>query len=76
MDVVHDRAVVEITRGCTRGCRFCQAGIVYRPVRERSADTVVREVLRSLACTGYDEVVAHVAVVGGPLAASRRSCAA
>ena len=56
MDVVHDRAAIEITRGCTRGCRFCQAGIVYRPVRERSADSIVRDVVATLACTGYDEV--------------------
>lgn len=56
MDVVHDRATVEVLRGCTRGCRFCQAGMVYRPVRERSADGVVRDVLAALACTGYEEV--------------------
>ncbi len=56
MDVVHDRVAVEVLRGCTRGCRFCQAGMVYRPVRERSADTVVRDVLEGLRCTGYDEV--------------------
>lgn len=36
--VVHDRATIEIQRGCSRGCRFCQAGIVYRPVRERSLE--------------------------------------
>ncbi len=56
MEVVHDRAVVEITRGCTRGCRFCQAGVVYRPVRERPADAIVSDVMKALACTGYEEV--------------------
>ncbi len=56
MDVVHDRAVVEVLRGCTRGCRFCQAGMVYRPVRERTADDVVRDVMATLRCTGHDEV--------------------
>ncbi len=55
MDVVHDRLALEVLRGCTRGCRFCQAGMVYRPVRERSADTVVREVLDGLRCTGHNE---------------------
>ena len=56
MDVVHDRYGLEVLRGCTRGCRFCQAGMVYRPVRERSADSIVRDVIAGLACTGYDEV--------------------
>jgi radical SAM family uncharacterized protein len=56
MDVVHDRYGLEVLRGCTRGCRFCQAGMVYRPVRERSADSIVRDVVAGLACTGYDEV--------------------
>ena len=56
MDVVHDRFGLEVLRGCTRGCRFCQAGMVYRPVRERSADSIVRGVMAGLACTGYDEV--------------------
>ena len=56
MDVVHDRLGIEVLRGCTRGCRFCQAGMVYRPVRERSADSIVRGSLAGLACTGYDEV--------------------
>jgi len=53
---VHDRAMVEIFRGCTQGCRFCQAGMLYRPVRERELDTLdaaAREVLRR---SGYDEV--------------------
>lgn len=56
MDVVHDRFGIEVLRGCTRGCRFCQAGMVYRPVRERNADAIVRDVISGLACTGYDEV--------------------
>ncbi|MHB9003001.1 MAG: TIGR03960 family B12-binding radical SAM protein [Coriobacteriia bacterium] len=56
MDVVHDRVGVEVLRGCTRGCRFCQAGMVYRPVRERNADAIVRDVVEGLRCTGYDEV--------------------
>jgi radical SAM family uncharacterized protein len=56
MDVVHDRATIEVLRGCTRGCRFCQAGMIYRPVRERSADTIVRDALAQLACTGQEEL--------------------
>jgi radical SAM family uncharacterized protein len=56
MEVVHDRYAIEVLRGCSRGCRFCQAGMVYRPVRERSADTIVRDVIVGLQCTGYDEV--------------------
>ena len=55
-EAVHDRLNVEILRGCARGCRFCQAGMMYRPVRERSADNVVSSVLTGLAETGYDEV--------------------
>lgn len=55
-DLVHDRLNVEILRGCSRGCRFCQAGMTYRPVRERSADNIVDSVLTGLAVTGYDEV--------------------
>ncbi len=56
MDVVHDRATVEVLRGCSRGCRFCQAGMVYRPTRERSADHIVRDALAALECTGHEEV--------------------
>ena len=53
---IHDRATVEVARGCIRGCRFCQAGIIYRPYRERSTERV-RDLLReSLRCTGYDEL--------------------
>ncbi len=54
--IVHDRLSIEVLRGCARGCRFCQAGITYRPVRERSADQVVSAVIRGLETTGYDEV--------------------
>ena len=55
-ELVHDRLSVEVLRGCARGCRFCQAGITYRPVRERTADQVVAAVTSGLAETGYDEV--------------------
>lgn len=54
--IVFDRLAVEILRGCARGCRFCQAGMTYRPVRERPVDQVVSACARGLADTGYDEV--------------------
>ena len=77
-EVVHDRLNVEVFRGCTRGCRFCQAGMITRPVRERPADQVRTMVADGLRRTGYDEVAltslstadmsAIESVVGGILA--------
>ena len=55
-EVVHDRLNVEVFRGCTRGCRFCQAGMITRPVRERPADQVRTMVQEGLKRTGYDDV--------------------
>ena len=55
-EIVHDRVSVEIMRGCTVGCRFCQAGIIYRPVRERSPESIKAVLEKSLKRTGFDEV--------------------
>ncbi len=55
-EITHDRLSVEVMRGCTRGCRFCQAGMINRPVREKPAQQVVEEVLRGLQGTGMEEV--------------------
>lgn len=56
IETVHDRAVVETFRGCTRGCRFCQAGMIYRPVRERSRENILRIAAEQLKRTGHDEL--------------------
>lgn len=56
LDTIHNRAVIEIQRGCTRGCRFCHAGMVYRPGRERPVEEIVDAVDAIVANTGYDEI--------------------
>ena len=56
LETVHDRAGIEIQRGCTQGCRFCQAGMIYRPLRERTPEEVVAGARELLANTGYDEL--------------------
>ncbi|MGM0419551.1 MAG: TIGR03960 family B12-binding radical SAM protein [Bacillota bacterium] len=55
-DIVHERAVIEVARGCQRGCRFCAAGMTYRPTRERSVDKIIELADKTLAGTGYDEL--------------------
>lgn len=55
-DIVHDRVVLETARGCTNGCRFCQAGMIYRPVREKTTNTLIEQARKALKATGYDEV--------------------
>ncbi len=56
MDTVHDRAMVEIFRGCTAGCRFCQAGMIYRPVREKSVDVIQEAAMTLIRTTGFEEL--------------------
>ena len=55
-NVVHDRAYLELFRGCIRGCRFCQAGYLYRPVREKSAGTLCEQGIKIMRNTGYDDL--------------------
>ncbi len=56
LDIVHDRVTYEIQRGCTKGCRFCQAGMIYRPVRERDPEPIFEALRDLLVNTGYEEV--------------------
>ena len=56
MQTVHDRIILEIARGCTRGCRFCQAGMIWRPYRERNASLLMQMAEKLLAVTGHDEI--------------------
>lgn len=55
-EIVHDRVTLEIARGCNEGCRFCQAGVIYRPMRERNPVEIIDTLLQSLRATGYDGV--------------------
>lgn len=56
VDIVHNRAAIEIQRGCTRGCRFCQAGMIFRPVRGRPMEEVLEAVDKIIAATGFEEI--------------------
>lgn len=55
-EVVHDRIVLETARGCTNGCRFCQAGMIYRPVREKTRETLIKQARELVKKTGYQEI--------------------
>lgn len=56
LDIVHDRAMLELFRGCIRGCRFCQAGFIYRPIRDRKPETLNKQAAALCESTGYDEI--------------------
>ena len=56
LDIVHDRIMLELFRGCTRGCRFCQAGVLYRPVRERTPENLLKIAKEMVDSTGYSEI--------------------
>lgn len=55
-EIIHDRIMLEVMRGCTRGCRFCQAGMLYRPIRERKVDTLLSLAEKLVDATGYEEM--------------------
>ena len=55
-EIVHDRVVLELFRGCTNGCRFCQAGMIYRPVREKTRETLLQQARKMLKATGYNDI--------------------
>ncbi|MBM6860433.1 TIGR03960 family B12-binding radical SAM protein [Clostridium saudiense] len=55
-EIVHDRIVLETFRGCTNGCRFCQAGMIYRPVREKTTNTLLEQARKAVKATGYQEI--------------------
>ena len=56
IETVHDRVTLELFRGCIRGCRFCQAGFVYRPVREKNYDTLIKQAHSLIDASGDDEI--------------------
>lgn len=56
MEIIHDRLTLEIMRGCTKGCRYCHAGMTYRPLRERPVEELLEQARRAIAATGWDEI--------------------